>query len=111
MKLITLAAVNAAAALFVHTALADTATMPPETGDGLYYGNARGYWFTAPTDFQITGIRVLAPAIEGDFAFMNWAVIRFNGAIPPPAWPGGTDAFTHLGLGFGQPANAFYPVS
>ena len=80
----------------------------PEENDGIY-GLARGYWFSAPVDFQITGIHVLSGSWIGN-SYMNWAVVRFNGALPPPNFPASTSDFVQLGLRFNEPADSFSAV-
>ena len=51
----------------------------------------RGFWFTAPTAFTITGLRV--PTDVGTLV-QNVAVVRLNAA--PPSWPTTTNSFTTL---------------
>jgi hypothetical protein len=89
-------------------AQAQTATMPPHAT--VFNGNTRGYWFTAPAGFRITGVQVLQQP-GGTNGFMNWAVVRFHNATPPPVFNSTTNAFDQLGLGLGQPSGAFSPVS
>lgn len=43
----------------------------------------RGYWFTAPADFLIVGLRVPDEAGAG---VQNVEVVRFDGSVPPPSW-------------------------
>jgi hypothetical protein len=102
------------AMLLVFTAGASaqlTATMPPHIST--FSGNVRGYYFTAPVDFTMTGLNVLVPP-SGTGAgnmFQNFAVLRFDGATPPPLFSSTTNAFTQLALEFDRPANAFFPVN
>ncbi len=53
--------------------------------NSVYSGNSRGYWFTAPCDFVINGIRVPADASNGD---QSVEVVRFTAAAPPLFGPG-----------------------
>lgn len=54
-------------------------TMPLPTHSSTFPGNVRGYWFTAPTNFTITGLRVAPEAGSGT---QNIQVIRINDAVP-----------------------------
>jgi subtilisin family serine protease len=68
-------------------------TMMPIPGQTFTYtGNTRGYWFTAPTDFTVTGLRVPIDN-PGD---QTIEIIRFNSG-PPPTWAGTTNDFVSLG--------------
>jgi hypothetical protein len=60
----------------------------------------RGYWFTAPANFVITGFRVPNEAGE---TIQNVEVVRL--AANPPAFPATTNTFTSLGRFVNVPAN------
>ncbi len=95
-------------ALCAANVAAQTATMPAH--NNTFTGSTRGYWFTAPVSFTMTGVQVLQ-APGGTNAFMNWSVVRFDGATPPPNFPTVTNAFTQLAFGLNHASNAFSPVS
>jgi len=57
-----------------------------------YTGNVRGYYFVAPIDFLITGLRV---PTDASTEAQNIAILRFNTA--PPEWSGITSDFEELG--------------
>ena len=52
----------------------------------------RGYYFQAPTNFTITGLRV---PTDASTQCQNIAVVRFNSG-PPPIWASYTNDFTQL---------------
>ncbi|NOX91311.1 MAG: S8 family serine peptidase [Gammaproteobacteria bacterium] len=62
----------------------------------------RGYWFTAPVDFVITGMRV---PDETGAGLQNIEVVRFDEGSPPPLWSGTTNNFTSLARRTGVPSS------
>jgi hypothetical protein len=86
-----------------------TATMPPHAAG--FTGATRGYWFTAPTSFEITGVQVKQIADPGANGFMNWAIVRFNNNTPPPTFAAVTNDFVQLDFGLNEASNAFSPTS
>jgi hypothetical protein len=82
--------------------------MPAQTGT--FNGSTRGYFFTAPVDFLITGIKVLEQT-GGTPSHQNFAVVRFDGGNMPPAFPSTTNAFSQLALGLDMAAGVFHPVN
>ncbi|MHC4841362.1 MAG: putative Ig domain-containing protein, partial [Planctomycetota bacterium] len=76
----------------VSASTLDAQTMMPLPNHGsTYTGNTRGYWFTAPTDFTITGLRVPTTASTGA---QSIEVVRLTAA--PPAYSATTNNFTSL---------------
>ena len=79
-----------AAALAAPVAAA-TIDVGPQTST--FTGNTRGYWFTAPVDFYITGLFVPTDSSSDS---QDIAVMRFNSAIP--TFSATTNDFTTLRL-------------
>ncbi|PBQ32994.1 hypothetical protein CNR22_14820 [Sphingobacteriaceae bacterium] len=89
-------AVPTTAAVYYVAQLAPTSTqsltLPPH--GSIYSTTTRGYYFTAPVDFVITGLRVPTDASTGS---SNIAVLKFtNGA--PPIYSSVTNSFNTLYL-------------
>jgi hypothetical protein len=82
-----------------------TTPMPPQAGS--FSSNARGYWFTAPSDFTITGLKVPDPAATSQ----NIAVLRFVPAVPPPFYATTTEDFVVLYLTQQNPNTGVIPVN
>ena len=70
-----------------------------------FTGNTRGYWFTSPTCFTITGLRVPTDASTGN---QSIAVVRLD-AIPP-SWSTTTNNFDLLYLVQDTSASGILPV-
>jgi len=105
MRIVTCAAVALTAV--AGTAVAqNTASMPPQTST--FGGNVRGYYFTAPIDFRITGLNTLAPDNSPN-RLQSTAIIRFDGNTPPPLFPTTTNDFQDLGTFLDAPLG-FIPV-
>ena len=81
-------------------------TMPAQIST--FATNARGYWFTAPTNFTITALRVPTDASAGN---QSIAVLRFTGNTPPPVFASTTNAFTTLFLTQNDPTPGNITVS
>lgn len=58
-----------------------TAQMPPQAW-APFSVVTYGYWFTAPLNMTITGVNV--PYVSASPTTQSIAIVRFNGAIPPP---------------------------
>ena len=68
---------------------------PSGTGDREYNGNmTRGYWFTSPTNFTLTGAEVWAPT---GFTKTWFTLLKLDAA--PPSWPTTNTNYTTLFTG------------
>jgi PKD repeat protein len=79
--------------------------LPPH--NNIWTGFVRGYWFTAPTNFTIVGLRVPTAAGNGT---QNIQVIKINDATPA-AWPTLSTNFTSLAYINGAPSNVIQTVN
>ena len=77
--------------------------LPEQTGSS--GPDARGYWFTAPKDFAITGVEVPTDASEGN---QSIAVVRFT--AEPPIFDATTDDFEVLFLTQDDSATGMIPT-
>ncbi len=68
-------------------------TLPSQSST--FSGNSRGYYFTAPVSFVITGVRVPTDASSGN---SNIAIVKFQGNVPPPLFAATTNSFDILYL-------------
>jgi hypothetical protein len=82
-----------------------TLTMPSHNNP--YSGNVRGYWFTAPTSFTITGVFVPTDVGSGN---ASAAVLRF-GNTSPPAYPSVSNTFTTAFLAQNSPGTSVMAVN
>jgi len=67
----------------------------------------RGYWFEAPADFRITGLRVPDEVGNGR---QNIEVVRFNNQTPPPGYGDTTNDFVSLARLVDQPSSSILSV-
>lgn len=95
-----------AATLLLGAAGATAATIDVGPQTGSFTGNTRGYFFTAPVDFTITGLFV---ATDASTANQDIAVLRL-GAVPPN-FSSVTNDFTTLALIRDDGSATFVPTS
>ncbi len=81
-----------------------TTPLPPEVTT--FTTNARGYWFSSPLTFTITGLKV-----PDALTTQNIAVVRFNTPAPPPVYAATTNDFTVLFLTQGNTNIGVIPVN
>ena len=92
-------------ALINYSAYSQT-LMPIPPHGSTFTGNTRGYWFTAPTNFTITGLRV---PTEASANAQNIQVVRL--AAVPPVFSAVTNNFTTLALFQNVAGTAIIPVN
>jgi PKD repeat protein len=103
MKLLLLVSLLVTGSLWSQTQI--LAPMPAQTS--VFSGNVRGYWFTAPTCFTITGADVPTDAGVGN---QNIAIVRFNNGTPP-VFSATTNDFTTLFLVQNGSASGIFPMN
>ncbi|MCS7027794.1 MAG: T9SS type A sorting domain-containing protein [Bacteroidia bacterium] len=83
-------------------------TLMPLPGHSTSFGSmTRGYYFTAPVNFNITGLRVPTD-VAGSFQHVE--VVRFT-ADAPPAFPSTTNSFVFLAQHYNVNSTSIIPVS
>lgn len=83
---------NTTTSYYAEAICNDSSMMALPTHASSYSGNTRGYWFVAPIDFVITGLRV---PTEASSTAQSIEIVRFNTA--PSPFPAVTNDFTSLG--------------
>ncbi|MHC4754959.1 MAG: hypothetical protein ACYTBP_07420, partial [Planctomycetota bacterium] len=68
----------------------------------------RGYWFEAPCNLVITGLRVPDESGHGS---QNVELVRFDGKVPPPVFPSDTNSFVSLAQFIDEPSANILPVN
>lgn len=103
MKLLLLVSLLVTGSLWSQTQI--LAPMPAQTS--IFSGNVRGYWFTAPTCFTITGADVPTDAGSGN---QSIAIVRFNNGTPP-VFSATTNDFTTLFIVQDGSASGIFPMN
>ena len=95
LKPLTVAAIGAGllAVGSLSTQPAEAASLDVGTHNTIFSNFTRGYWFTAPVDFTITGLR--AALESGPVEDQSIEVLKLN--APPPISPSVTNNFVSLG--------------
>lgn len=94
LKPLTVAAIGAGllAVGSLSTQPAEAASLDVGSHNRTVSSTTRGYWFTAPTDFTITGLRAALESGPGD---QSVEVLKLN--APPPLFSSVTNDFVSLG--------------
>jgi hypothetical protein len=87
--------------------LAQQTQLPLPVHASTYSGNARGYWFVAPTSFTITGLKVAPEAGTG----LQYIHLLKCHALLPVAFTSPSTNFTTLTYISGAPNNVVQPVN
>jgi hypothetical protein len=85
--------INTTTSYYAEAVCNDSSMMALPPHGSNYSGSTRGYWFVAPTDFIITGLRAPIDFTTGD---QSVEIVRFNTA--PQPYPALTNDFSVLGL-------------
>lgn len=80
--------------------------MPQPAHLSVFTGNTRGYWFTAPTCFTLTGVQVPTDASSGA---QNVAIMRFQ--TNPPSFSATTNVFDTLFVTQNSPISGIIPLN
>ncbi|MBS1782536.1 MAG: hypothetical protein JSS78_05685, partial [Bacteroidetes bacterium] len=96
------------AAPFTGGGGAPTVIPTPNVNTDYTGGTVRGFYFTAPCNFTITGINAKTIATTGS---QSIGIVRFNGNTPPPVYATTTNAFTTLFFTQNNPATGVIPVN
>ena len=83
-------------------------TVKPSTHSTVYSGNARGYYFVAPSDFTITSLEVATQAGTGS---QHIAVLKTNNNAAWNLWNAAITPFTTLYLGQNLSPTGYIPVN
>ncbi len=101
------APLTTAATYYVAATTSSAETMMPLPAQGTTFtGNVRGYYFTAPVNFTITGLKIPAD----NAGLQNIAVVRFT-AGAPPLFATTTNSFNVLYITQNNPSTSILPVS
>jgi hypothetical protein len=85
--------INTTTSYYAEANCLDTTMMGLPAHGSNFSGSTRGFWFVAPSDFIITGLRVPTDANSGD---QSIEIVKFNTA--PTEYPALTNDFNVLGL-------------
>lgn len=101
-KLQTLASVF----LLLQSLSASAQLLDVGTHTSTFTGNTRGFWFTAPTNFTITGVGAPTDAASTNF---DVSILRFT--APPPVFSSTTTAFDTLHMSRDNAGSSLIGVS